>query len=170
MSSSVLAQGIMGLVVACRQYPNDVVKELMPFLHPGHSFVVFSPYKEVGIKFIFFVGILPMNFLYFGFSYWCLNFSFAILIFFWKKTKQNFVLTEVVISFKQTSYLIIIFWSFCITYSKYVISCYNIMYVILHIERWLSCALLIVSSKIQYSFLEILFHMLIPSSCLNFLT
>ncbi|XP_045104360.1 tRNA (adenine(58)-N(1))-methyltransferase non-catalytic subunit TRM6-like [Portunus trituberculatus] len=46
MSSSVLAQGIMGLVVACRQYPNDVVKELMPFLHPGHSFVVFSPYKE----------------------------------------------------------------------------------------------------------------------------
>lgn len=47
MSSSVLAQGIMGLVVACRQYPNDVVKEMMPFLHPGHSFVVFSPYKEV---------------------------------------------------------------------------------------------------------------------------
>lgn len=46
MSSSVLAQGIMGLVVACRQYPNDVVKEMMPFLHPGHSFVVFSPYKE----------------------------------------------------------------------------------------------------------------------------
>ncbi|KAK8387345.1 hypothetical protein O3P69_018132 [Scylla paramamosain] len=46
MSSSVLEQGIMGLVVACRQYPNDVVKELMPFLHPGHSFVVFSPYKE----------------------------------------------------------------------------------------------------------------------------
>lgn len=46
VSSSVLTQGITGLVVACRQYPNNVVRELMPFLRPGHTFVVFSPYKE----------------------------------------------------------------------------------------------------------------------------
>ncbi|XP_050700657.1 tRNA (adenine(58)-N(1))-methyltransferase non-catalytic subunit TRM6-like isoform X2 [Eriocheir sinensis] len=46
MSSEVLARGVVGLVVACRQYPNNVTREMLPFLKPGNPFVVFSPYKE----------------------------------------------------------------------------------------------------------------------------
>lgn len=49
MSSAVLAQGVVGLVVACRQYPNNVTRAMLPFLKPGNPFVVFSPYKEVNI-------------------------------------------------------------------------------------------------------------------------
>lgn len=46
VSSSVLRENIEGLVVACRQYPNNVTRELLHYLKPGHPFVVFSPYKE----------------------------------------------------------------------------------------------------------------------------
>lgn len=49
VSTTVLMQGVVGLVVACRQYPNNVTRELLPFLLPGNPFVVFSPYKEVNI-------------------------------------------------------------------------------------------------------------------------
>ncbi|XP_045584093.1 tRNA (adenine(58)-N(1))-methyltransferase non-catalytic subunit TRM6 isoform X1 [Procambarus clarkii] len=46
MSSTVLRGSIEGLVVACRQYPNNILRDLLHFLKPGHPFVVFSPYKE----------------------------------------------------------------------------------------------------------------------------
>ncbi|XP_042868194.1 tRNA (adenine(58)-N(1))-methyltransferase non-catalytic subunit TRM6-like [Penaeus japonicus] len=46
VSSSVLCGQIDGLVIACRQHPVNITKELLQFLKPGHPFVVFSPYKE----------------------------------------------------------------------------------------------------------------------------
>lgn len=58
VSQSVLAQGVVGLVVACRQYPNNVTRELLPFLKPGNPFVVFSPYKEVHVIVHFYCACL----------------------------------------------------------------------------------------------------------------
>lgn len=52
LSSSVLASGIDGLVIACRQYPNTITKELLKFLRPGFPFVIFSPFKEVGFHWL----------------------------------------------------------------------------------------------------------------------
>nr|XP_053637344.1 tRNA (adenine(58)-N(1))-methyltransferase non-catalytic subunit TRM6-like [Cherax quadricarinatus]XP_053637345.1 tRNA (adenine(58)-N(1))-methyltransferase non-catalytic subunit TRM6-like [Cherax quadricarinatus] len=46
MSSTVLQGNVEGLVVACRQYPNNILRDLLHYLKPGHPFVVFSPYKE----------------------------------------------------------------------------------------------------------------------------
>ncbi|KAG7173394.1 tRNA (adenine(58)-N(1))-methyltransferase non-catalytic subunit TRM6-like [Homarus americanus] len=46
VSSAVLRECIEGLVVACRQYPNNITRDLLQYLKPGHPFVIFSPYKE----------------------------------------------------------------------------------------------------------------------------
>ncbi|KAK7066922.1 tRNA (adenine(58)-N(1))-methyltransferase non-catalytic subunit TRM6 [Halocaridina rubra] len=46
VSSSILRDGVEGLIVACRLHPVNITVRLLQFLKPGHSFVVFSPYKE----------------------------------------------------------------------------------------------------------------------------
>ncbi|KAL7645275.1 UNVERIFIED_CONTAM: hypothetical protein RMT77_003661 [Armadillidium vulgare] len=46
LSTSVLRSGVHGLIVACRQHPSSITLALLPYLLPGHSFVIFSPYKE----------------------------------------------------------------------------------------------------------------------------